>query len=246
MRQEQILYELPQKVARKLDYELEYDGHKIDILHRFGYKAYAKPPFLRTVAFDILETMMQKLVDKHIGFHPHAEKWIVTKWKDPDMKVYELQRKDYGLFEIIRKLGIAPYEVNVGHAFKWMKINGMLNEGLDEIWDHVDGTDVTNNYTNALARVGVGNGTTVFSATHTGLQGASTAFAAMDATFPTSTAQKINLKGSFPTGQAEFAWEEGTADNGATPNNNLHRLVQSKGTKPVGETWTSESQITGS
>ena len=147
----------------------------------------------------------------------------------------------------MRKTGQAPYQIHIGHAiFPIVKLNGMLNEGIDEIWDHADGTDVTNNYTNALARVGVGNGVTAFNATHTGLQGGSTAFAAMDATYPTSTSQKINLKGSFPTGQAEFAWEEGTADNGVTPNNNLHRLVQAKGTKPVGETWTSESQITGS
>jgi hypothetical protein len=252
MKAEQILYDPPQRLARSLDTELNLDGHKVQMVHRFGYKGLRKPPVFRKLAFDILSKLADKMVDGQNGFQPYAEKWIVQKWKEKYVpgfsndSVYLLQKKGYGLLDIIRKLGTAPYEIHVGHGLPIIRLNLMLNEGLDQIWDLVDGTDTTNKYTNALARVGVGNSSTAAAATQTGLQGGSTAFTVMDATYPISTSQKINLKGSFADTFAEFAWEEGTADNGSSPNKNLNRLVQSKGTKPSGETWTSEVQITGS
>lgn len=250
--QEQILYTAPKIMARNLDRELQIEGHKVSLVHRFGHKSSTRQPVLRKLAYKTLSKLSNILTEGNNGFHPYSEKWIVQKWKEQYIpgfsndSVSMLQKKGYSLFEIIRKLGIAPYEIHVGHGGPITPINLMLNEGLDEIWNLVTNSDSTNYYTNALARVGVGNGTAAADPTQTGLQGGSTQFEAMDATYPLHTTQKINLKGTFPDTFAEFSWEEGTADNGNSSNKNLNRLVQTKGTKPSGEVWTSEIQITGS
>lgn len=252
MNQEYILYQKPKTLAREVDKVLNFDGHQINLVHRFGYENKKRQPIARKLSYDLMQKIMERLAKGNHGFHPYSEKWIVQKWREiyaPGIgndAVYKLQRKGYGLFDIMRKLSHAPYEIHIGHGEPITPLNLMLNEGIDEIWDLATQVDSTNYYTNALARVGVGNSTTAAAAAQTGLQGGSTAFAAMDSTYPTSTSQKINLKGSFPDTFAEFAWEEGTADNGGSPNKNLNRLVQTKGTKPTGETWTSEIQITGS
>ncbi len=135
--------------------------------------------------------------------------------------------------EAIEK-GVKPYEID-GETYPIEDV--FLNEGINAIWTLVCGGSETA-FNNSNARVGVGNGTATEDATQTGLQGTSTAFAAMDTGYPTfGSDQKAMFKGTFGDGQAEFAWEEFTVDNGATPNKNLHRKVVSKGTKPTGETW---------
>jgi len=55
-------------------------------------------------------------------------------------------------------------------------------------------------------------------------------------------AQKAVFRSVFADGQAEFAWNEFTIDNGNTRNKNLVRIVASKGTKSAGEEW--EVEIT--
>lgn len=121
--------------------------------------------------------------------------------------------------------------------------NMLLNEGINGMWKLIcGGTETAFNNTNA--RIGVGNGTTAASASQTGLQGASTAFAAMEASFPTyGTSQKATFKSSFGTSVANFAWEEWTIDNGSSANVNLNRKVEALGTKSSG-TWTLTVDIT--
>ncbi len=132
--------------------------------------------------------------------------------------------------------GAEPYEINE-EIYPVDLEDVFLNEGINAMWTLVCGGTETA-FNNANARVGVGNGTVAESATQAGLQGASTAFAGMDSGYPTfGTNQKATFKGTFGSGEAEFAWEEFTVDNGATPNKNLHRKVTSKGTKGSGETW---------
>lgn len=135
--------------------------------------------------------------------------------------------------EAIEK-GAEPYEID---EEEYPIEDVFLNEGINAIWTLVCGGSETA-FNNANARVGVGNSNTAENATQTGLLGASTAFAAMDSGYPTfGSNQKATFKGTFGNGQAEFAWEEFTVDNGATPNKNLHRKVTSKGTKGANETW---------
>jgi len=127
--------------------------------------------------------------------------------------------------------GAKPYESSTSEH------NVFLNEGINALWTLVCGGTETA-YTNANARVGVGNSSAAENATQTALQGGSTAFAAMDSGYPTyGTSQKATFKGTFGSGQAEFAWEEFTVDNGSSANKNLNRKISSKGTKGSGETW---------
>ncbi len=167
------------------------------------------------------------------------EKQETAKWKckyrlekrDGDINACETPEERLKFLE-----ETVPYEIIEGEG------NLMLNEGIDEIWDLVTGVGGTV-YSNANARIGVGNSNTAADATQTGLLGGSTAFKAMEGGYPTSTTQKVTFKSSFGDAEANFAWEEWTVDNGATPDKNLNRKVESLGTKSTG-TWTLEVSIT--
>jgi len=121
--------------------------------------------------------------------------------------------------------------------------NLLLNEGINAILTLVCGGSETA-YNNANARIGVGNSNTAAVATQTALQGASTAFKAMDTSYPTyGTSQQVVFKASFGDSEANFAWEEWTVDNGASANKNMNRKVESLGTKTNG-TWSLQVTIT--
>ena len=132
-----------------------------------------------------------------------------------------------------------PYEV------REMEGNLLLNEGINALWSILCETTPTEaRYTAANARIGVGDGTAAAAASQTGLQGTSTAFKAMESGYPIfGSAQKATFKASFGDTEANFAWQEWTIDNGATPNKNLNRKVESLGTKTTG-TWTLEVSVT--
>ena len=132
-----------------------------------------------------------------------------------------------------------PYEV------REMEGNLLLNEGINALWSILcEATPTEARYTAANARIGVGDGTAAAAASQTGLQGTSTAFKAMESGYPTfGSAQKATFKASFGDTEANFAWQEWTIDNGATPNKNLNRKVESLGTKTTG-TWTLEVSVT--
>lgn len=113
--------------------------------------------------------------------------------------------------------------------------NLLLNEGINAMWTLICGGTETA-FNNANARIGVGNGTAAAEATQTGLQGASTAFKAMDSGYPSyGSNQKATFRSTFGSTEGNFAWEEITVDNGATPNKNLNRKVQAMGTKASGK-----------
>jgi len=125
-------------------------------------------------------------------------------------------------------------------AFEERIIEGnlLLNEGIEELFKLLTGGSATA-YSNANARIGVGNGTAAADAAQTGLQGASTAFKAMDSGYPIVGAaadHKVTFRSSFGATEGNFAWEEWTVDNGSTANKNLNRKVESLGTKSGG-TW---------
>lgn len=130
---------------------------------------------------------------------------------------------------------INKYGGHIGTSIK--EGNLLLNEGINALWNLLAGQGAETNYGNANARVGVGNSAAAVVATQTALQGASTAFVAMDATFPTTgSSQQAVFRGTFGTGVANFAWEEYTVDNGVTPNKNLNRVLSAEGTKTSNQT----------
>lgn len=131
-----------------------------------------------------------------------------------------------------------PYEVRRG------KGNLLLNEGIDEMLKLLTGEGGTA-YSNANARIGVGNGNAAAAATQTALQGGSTKLNAMESGYPTAiSSQQVVFRSSFASGEANFAWEEWTVDNGAAGNKNLNRKVASLGTKVSGTTWVFTVTIT--
>lgn len=136
--------------------------------------------------------------------------------------------------------------VKAGKPYEEIQIAGnvMLNEGINEIWALVNGSGGTA-YNNANSRCGVGDSTTAESAAHTDLQAASNKlYVAQNSGFPTIGSQQIVFKCDFTSGQANFAWNEFSVDNGGTALKNLNRKVSSQGTKSSGQTWTLTLTIT--
>lgn len=125
---------------------------------------------------------------------------------------------------------LRPYEERV------IEGNLLLREGVKAIFDLLTGAAETN-FGSANARIGVGNSATAAVDTQTGLLGGSTAFKGMDSSYPIVGAladKKCTWRATFGAAEANFAWEEWTVDNGATPDKNLNRKVDSLGTKSGG------------
>lgn len=132
----------------------------------------------------------------------------------------------------------APYNVS--------EIDGnlMLNEGIGALLSLLTGAAETA-YNNANARIGVGDSSAAEAASQTDLQAATNKlFKAMSATYPTIADQTVTFRAAFTGTEANYAWNEFSVDNGATPLKNLNRKVSAQGTKTSGQTWTVDVAIT--
>lgn len=93
-------------------------------------------------------------------------------------------------------------------------------------------------YTNATARIGVGDSSTVFAAGQTDLQAATNKFRqAMEAAYPTRATNVLTFRSVFATGDANFAWNEWGVFNAASGGDMLNRKVESLGTKTSAQSW---------
>jgi len=132
-----------------------------------------------------------------------------------------------------------PYEVREGEG------NCLLNAGIDEMWDLITGavSGAGHIFDNAAAQIGVGDSSTAADASQTDLQAATNkTYKGMEASYPTSTAQKATFKSSFGSSDANYAWNEWVVKQ-STSGICLNRKVDSLGTKASG-TWTLEVEIT--
>ena len=130
-----------------------------------------------------------------------------------------------------------PYEV--------IEVDGniLVNTGIALMEDLLIGAGGTV-FSNANAHLGVGDSTTAAAASQTDLQASTNKFRkAMEATFPSRSAQTLTFKSSFGTGDANFAWEEWGTFNASSAGTMLNRKVQSFGTKSSG-TWVLTATIT--
>ena len=135
---------------------------------------------------------------------------------------------------------INPYEIIEGEH------NCLLNTGIDEMWDLVTGTvnRASHIFDNAAAQIGVGDSATAAAASQTDLQAAvNKTYKGMEATFPTSTAQKATFKSSFGSSDANYVWNEWVVKQ-STSTKCINRKVASMGTKASGSTWTLEVTVT--
>lgn len=121
--------------------------------------------------------------------------------------------------------------------------NLLMYEGASALWQRLIGTGVAA-FSNANARLGVGDSSVAADPTHTDLQAATNKLReAMDATFPTHTAgallanASIVFESTFETGDANYAWNEWAIFNDATTGEMLNRKVFSAGTKTSAESW---------
>jgi len=114
--------------------------------------------------------------------------------------------------------------------------NVLLRVGIETLWKLLAGLSATA-YSNANARLGVGNDNTAAQDTDTDLLGASTAWKAMEAGYPIVGAladKKITFRSIFGSAEGNFAWLEWAVDNGAAAHKLLNRKVENLGTKSSG------------
>ena len=152
-----------------------------------------------------------------------------------DINAYDSEKGRKTFLDVIK-----PFEVLEGVD------NCLLNSGMDEIWDLVTGvvSGANHIFDNAAAQIGVGDSATAAVASQTDLQAVTNkTYKGMEATFPTSTSQKITCKSSFGSADANYVWNEWVIKQ-STSAKCINRKVDSMGTKTAGSTWTLEITIT--
>ena len=172
------------------------------------------------------------VIDQAIEAGHDKVSWNVA-WK---VEKYE---GDWTAEEIAAGLAPTPYEVIEREG------NMLVNNGVQLLEDALIGTAITA-FSNANARIGVGDSSTAASASQTDLQASTNKLRkAMDATFPSRSSQTLTFKSTFGTSDANFAWNEWAIFNAASgATSMLNRKVESMGTKSSGQTWVHTATIT--
>lgn len=166
--------------------------------------------------------------------------WLCEKWSEDAVRhargMLGLPSLTDVSSAVLRTLGIGPEQVDEVEG------NLLLNEGIGLLLDLAIGAGGTP-WNAANARLGVGDATTAEAATQTDLQASTNkVYKAMNATYPSRSAQTVTWQSDFGSSDANFAWNEWTIDNGNSAAINLNRKVQSFGTKATG-TWTLTGQV---
>lgn len=93
-------------------------------------------------------------------------------------------------------------------------------------------------FSNANARIGVGDSTTAFAKAQTDLQATTNKFRkSMDTGFPTRTGATDTFRATFATSEANFPWQEWGVFNAASAGDMQNRKVESLGTKNNTQSW---------
>lgn len=158
--------------------------------------------------------------------------------------VYKVEKFQAKNTEEILEKNLKPYDVEVSTP-QAIAINCLLDEGIDLLLDLLIGAGGTV-YSNATARLGVGDDATAPSASQTSLQAVTNKlWKAMNATYPQVSSGDVIFQSDFVDTEAEFAWLEETVVNAADDTgDNLCRQNTSLGTKPAGQTWRLTATIT--
>ena len=138
------------------------------------------------------------------------------------------------------------HDFSIGKSYEKNIIdkNLLLNEGIALMMSLLIGGAGTP-FSNANARLGVGESTTAAAATQTGLQGSTKTFKAMEATYPQIANQTVTFRSVFGANDANNVWQEFTIVNGEDDTGvNLNRKVDNQGTKASGQVWTVDLAIT--
>lgn len=169
--------------------------------------------------------------------------WTIDKWEFPE----EIREEA----EAMMRAGASADQVKAKYGDKYYigkfdaGENLLLNEGINAMLTLLAGGAETA-YSNANARLGVGDNNTAAAASQTALQAATNVlFKAMDVSFPTyGTSQQIVFRSTFGSAEGNYAWAEFSVDNGNSANKNFNRLVSAQGTKVSGQSWQVSLTIT--
>lgn len=154
--------------------------------------------------------------------------WTVHKFDDPTGAIAEALEGGADVAQFADAL------VDVLHR----EGNLLTTVGAQRLWEALIGTSITV-FSNANARLGVGDSTTAAAAGQTDLQAASNKLRkAMDATYPSVSTNTLTLRSTFGSSEANFAWQEWGSFNAGSGGDMLQRKVESLGTKASGATWT--------
>lgn len=122
--------------------------------------------------------------------------------------------------------------------------NMLLTAGITEMWNLIAGISGTA-FSNANARLGVGDSSAAEGAGQTDLQAATNkTYKAMSASYPQVAGAAITFRAAFTGAEANYSWNEFIVDNGSGPAKRINRKVSAQGTKASGQTWTLDLQIT--
>jgi len=114
----------------------------------------------------------------------------------------------------------------------------LVNLARDLIADAITGGSSYNKFSNANAYIGIGDSSTAHAAAQTDLQAATNKTRkAMDATYPSRSANVLTWRSTFGTGDANYAWNERGVFNASSSGQMLSRKVISLGTKTSSASW---------
>lgn len=98
-------------------------------------------------------------------------------------------------------------------------------------------------FTEATARLGVGNGTAAESSAHTDLQGGSKVRLPMQENYPQRVGNILTFRAHAGLGEAVFDWQEVGIFNAASGGDMLRRTLRDFGVKPSGQIWALQIQL---
>lgn len=176
---------------------------------------------------------------------------MLTKWAPDDLRrktEYEFTMASYGatpaeaavhaLRDLARR-GIRPTGIRLSR-------NAVVNNGLTDYNGGLTGVSAPTVYSNANAKIGVGDtaGATVLTDVdlHAAVNAANRYIMSMDATYPTVAVGVATWRATFATGNANFAWAEWVVTNtGAVGAGALTRILNraaaALGTKTAAQSW---------
>jgi hypothetical protein len=154
-------------------------------------------------------------------WHAGQAEWVLNRMGD-DRALSELRRGGNVAVrpEVFALYGVAPYEI-----WRMENVNNVLQAGWVALLGGIAGTTVTNKFSAANGRIGVGTSSTAVSYSQTALVGdtgasSTTSYYQLVSGAPViataSSPPTLTLTATFGTGVANFAWNEFGTDNYTT------------------------------
>jgi hypothetical protein len=122
--------------------------------------------------------------------------------------------------------------------------NGFLTTGITELWNIFTGANA-NTANSSRLQIGIGDSSTAFSASQTGLQSTdgNILWQTVDSGYPTVSGATLTAQATIGVTAALYTWNEMGLKNSAT-GTVYDRVVANQGTKSGSNVWTAQVAIT--